>query len=299
MMTHHPSIRLLGVSLWCVSVGASSACLDLSGDHSTGDVTDVVSDVSSPHLDVSLDVANPVEGELTDWCTGQPDDFSFFVASMDALWALSGSAPGDMSGGFGGDFGGLAGADAICQTIAEATGHGDKTWHAFLSVTDDGSGNPVNAIDRIGDGPWHDANGRLIATGVDGLLDDRPDGDVQTVNDLPDECGIPISAIGDAHDIVTGSNRAGQLSSTDPESTCYDWTSSDRNDGVGTDHRMGLVICGHSFPRHMGGTGDEASNWMSAHSVPSCGKGANLTQTMEEGCIGCAGGYGAIYCFAL
>lgn len=233
-------------------------------------------------------------GPLAGWCTGQPDRFSFFVTSMEALWLLSGSEPNDLQGGFGGDFGGLAGADDICQTIANATGHGDKTWRAFLSVTNDGTGNPVHAIERIGTGPWYDANDRLVASGTAGLTaGPRPDGDAQSVLDLPDECGTPLTALGDAHDIPTGSGPDGRLANTDPESTCNDWTSSSGEVGSGDVD----VWCGHSFPREGGG----GQQWLSDHPVRGCGKGANLIQDGAGSgtCIGCSGGYGAIYCFAL
>src|SRR5262245_53883373 len=82
--------------------------------------------------------------------------FSFFVTSLDTMRTQSGSQDG-----FGGNLGGLAGADAICQTAAANVGFGAKHWRAFLSVTADGAGGgPVNAIDRIGEGPWYDRNGR-------------------------------------------------------------------------------------------------------------------------------------------
>lgn len=268
------------------------------GDEGDGG-DDTQTDAAAPDLDGSSS-ADAAPGQLTDWCNFQGPDFSFFVTSMDALWILSNSAPGDLNGGFGGDFGGLAGADTICQTIAEATGHGDKTWRAFLSATDDGNGNPVHAIERIGEGPWYDANGRLVATGIAGLLaDDRPDGDPQTVSDLPDECGVPLTALGDAHDIVTASNVLGELNSTDPESTCLDWTSSDGNVGGDGTAMGGKVMCGHSFPR-MGGPPGRGQHWLGDHPLRGCGKGANLLQngSGEGSCIGCTGGYGGLYCFA-
>jgi len=257
-------------------------------------------------------------GELPEWCMDQPADFSFFVTSMAAIWALSDSVPDDLSGGgFGGDFQGLEGADSICQTIAIATGHGHKRWRALLSATDDGNGNPVHAIDRIGQGPWHDANGRLVATGLAGLMGTRPDGDPQTINDLPDECGVPISMLGDAHDVPTGSNKAGQLRSNDPESTCNDWTSNDPTVGVSSGGggpgsggpSANAVFCGHTFPRQGGGGGPgggrggdgepKGQEWLSDHKLKGCGKGAVITQGQStETCIGCSGGYGALYCFA-
>jgi hypothetical protein len=36
--------------------------------------------------------------------------------------------------GKGGDLGGLAGADAHCQSLAQAQGAGDHTWRAYLST---------------------------------------------------------------------------------------------------------------------------------------------------------------------
>jgi len=216
---------------------------------------------------------------------------------MNALWTLSGDSISNMGGGMGGNFGGLAGADAICQTIGAATGHGDRVWRAFLSATNDGAGSPVHAIDRVGAGPWHDANGRLVATGKAGLLSgNRPDGDDQSTSDLPDECGVPLSLLGDAHDIVTGSNQSGQLSNTDPESTCNDWTSSEGSVGGDGSFGGGLVRAGHSFPR----SASSGLNWLSDHQLRGCGKGANLLQngSGEGSCIGCTGGYGALYCFA-
>lgn len=244
-------------------------------------------------------------GRLENWCSGQPENFSFFVTSMNALWALANTPIDDLSGGLGGDFQGLAGADAVCQHIAIATGNGHRTWRAFLSATDDGQGNPVHAINRIGAGPWHDANGRLVATGISGLLQgNRPDGDPRTIDDLPDECGVPLSALGDSHDIVTASNTRGELNNTNPESTCFDWTSSDGTVGVRivNGRSRGMIQGGHSFPRASGGGpgGNRGQHWLSDHSFRGCGKGANLIQNGPgtEDCIGCSGGYGALYCFA-
>jgi hypothetical protein len=244
------------------------------------------------------------DGVLEGWCSAQPEDFSFFVTSMDALWTLAGDPVSDLNGGFGGNFGGIAGADAICQEIGDATGNGHKTWRAFLSATDDGSGSPVNAIERIGEGPWYDANGRLVATGLAGLAGDRPDGDAQSTDDLPNECGVPLSALGDSHDVPTGSNKQGMLNSTDPNWTCNDWTSSDASVGVSDPVGGGDgVMIGHSFPREGGGggPGGDGANWVSDHATRGCSKGANLIQNGpgEGTCIGCSGGYGAVYCFAL
>jgi hypothetical protein len=55
--------------------------------------------------------------------------------------------------GKGADLGGLAGADAYCQSLAQAVGSGSKTWRAYLSTNGRGGANAVNARDRIGNGP--------------------------------------------------------------------------------------------------------------------------------------------------
>lgn len=211
------------------------------------------------------------------------DPFSFFVTSLSTMRAQSGSEDG-----FGGDLGGLAGADQICQTAAAAVGFGHKTWRAFLSVTDDGNGNPVDAIDRVGPGPWHDRNGRLIAADLAGLAQTRPDGDPQTIDDLPDEGGVPLSMFGDTHDVLTGSDEDGRLMSTDPRTTCDDWT----NAGEGFDH---TTWAGHSWPAMSG------RSWLRAHPIGGCLPGVNLIQNGpgSGGCVGCGGGWGAIYCLAL
>src|SRR5690606_22511863 len=74
--------------------------------------------------------------------------------------------------GNGGDLGGIEGADAHCQTLAAAVGAGNQTWRAYLSVAAAGGRPAVNARDRIGDGPWYNANGALIAANVADLHGD-------------------------------------------------------------------------------------------------------------------------------
>ena len=68
--------------------------------------------------------------------------------------------------GKGGDLGGLAGADAHCQQLSQAAGAGGKTWRAYLSTNQANPGGAVNARDRIGNGPWQNAKGVVIATSV-------------------------------------------------------------------------------------------------------------------------------------
>jgi len=257
---------------------------NLDSGQGTPDMIVNMEDMAVPVVDMTLVVPD---------ASVMDRPFSFFVTSLEAMRRLSGSQDG-----FGGNFGGMEGADTICQTIAEGVGAGHKTWKAFLSATEGPGGGPVHAIERIGEGPWYDANERLVSENIQGLLQERPAGDPQTINDLPDENGVPISALGDAHDIVTASNRQGRLFSPNPESTCNDWTSDSGN--VGND----LVMCGHSFPRmsRRPGGRNSGQQWLSDHNLRGCAPGVELRQTgggQGENFIGASGGYGGLYCFAL
>ena len=204
--------------------------------------------------------------------------FSFFVTSLEAIRRESKN-----QNGYGGNLGGLAGADAICTRIAEASlaGSGSKGWKAFLSTSKE------NAIERIGTGPWYDRNDKLVASDTAGLLQERPNG-MTTVNDLPNELGIPNRAgtgtgMDDNHDTITGSNTQGKW---DGGSTCSDWTSATGSGGPRV---------GHSWPANSG------KNWIQAHTAPGCEPSVALVQTGggSGSGIGNGGGYGGFYCFAL
>ena len=81
----------------------------------------------------------------------QSSNMSFFITS---------AGPGD-----GANLGGLDGADRHCQMLA---GGGGKTWRAYLSTYyADKYG--ISARDRIGQGPWYNANGEQIARDLDQL----------------------------------------------------------------------------------------------------------------------------------
>ena len=204
--------------------------------------------------------------------------FSFFVTSLEAIRRESKN-----QNGYGGNLGGLTGADAICTRIAEASlaGSGAKGWKAFLSTSKE------NAIDRIGKGPWYDRNDKLVANDTAGLLQERPNG-MTTVNDLPNELGVPNRAgtgtgMDDNHDTITGTNTQGKW---DGGGTCNDWTSATGAGGPRV---------GHSWPAQSG------KNWMQAHMAPGCEPSVALVQ-MGGGTgsgIGNGGGYGGFYCFAL
>jgi hypothetical protein len=218
--------------------------------------------------------------------------FSFFVISIDAARAIGGGPNGiggDLRHGETGDGAGLRGADKICAEVAAmgVPGAGSKTWRAFLSATTGGAGGgPVHAKDRIGAGPWYDANGRLVATNLTQLLMDRPgDADLAVKNDLPNEHGVPNHADGsNNHAVLTGTGPDGMLytgMTPTTDNTCNDWTSKEAS---------GHPWCGHSWPRQGSGI-----NWMSSSAVGGC---APCTGT-GTGCVGSTGGYGAFYCFAI
>src|SRR5262245_55342093 len=81
---------------------------------------------------------------------------------------VTGDGPGQ-----GADLGGLEGPHPHCQTLAQRHGAGGKTWRAYLS-TQEADGKPaVNARDRIGNGPWQNFKGQVVATSVDDLHSDN------------------------------------------------------------------------------------------------------------------------------
>ena len=230
--------------------------------------------------------------------------FSFFVTSIQAMRDLSGSQDGfggDLRFGEVGEGAGLRGADKICTAVAERSmpGSGVKPWRAFLSTT----AGPVHAIDRVGDGPWYDRLGRLVAPNKADLARTRPvGGDPEIADDLPNEHGIPNhhdgapdcrgNACPDNHDVLTGTGPSGMLYMNDPQYTCDDWTSS---------MMSGRPWCGNSWPHVTASRGK--TGWMSELWEGGCAPGVNL---MEMGgpnpsvrTVGTGGGYGAIYCFAL
>ena len=58
--------------------------------------------------------------------------------------------------GKGGDLGELQGADAHCQKLVTAAGAGKRQWRAYLSTEESGK-RGISARDRIGKGPWYNA----------------------------------------------------------------------------------------------------------------------------------------------
>jgi len=195
-----------------------------------------------------------------------PQPMSFFVTSAGT--------------GKGADLGGLAGADSHCQTLAQAAGAGNKAWHAYLS-TQASSGQPaVNARDRIGQGPWYNARGQMVAKNVADLHGDTIEaarlGNNMSKASIFTEKNEAIKGFGDQpnqHDILTGSLPDGRAYSDNADHTCKNWTSS--SDGT--------AQLGH-FDRTGGGN----TSWNSAHPSRGCSQ-ENLVST---------GGAGLLYCFA-
>jgi hypothetical protein len=181
--------------------------------------------------------------------------------------------------GDGANFGGLAGADAHCQTLAQAAGAGGRTWHAYVSATAAAGQPPVNARDRIGAGPWYNAKGILIAWSVSDLHGDVHR-DRNSINKefALNEKGLPVNGRGDTpnqHDILTGSDSHGRaLLGSAANTTCNNWTS----------NSTGSAMVGH-HDRAGGGN----SSWNAAHSSRSCSQ-QDLVAT---------GGAGLLYCFAI
>ena len=176
-----------------------------------------------------------------------------------------------------GNLGGLAGADATCQQLARAAGAG-RTWRAYLSVqSDPTNGNrPMSARDRIGAGPWYNANGLLVAGSVAELH--ARTGEASA---FVDERGRRIngqwtgSPSPNEHDILTGSNADGTLAAG---LTCGDWMSGSAGD-------LGQVGHSDGFGGNQSTAGTNSS-WNAAHTTQNC---ANTAPR---------GGAGRFYCFA-
>jgi hypothetical protein len=178
--------------------------------------------------------------------------------------------------GKGADYGGLAGADAHCQKLAAAAGAGSKTWHAYLSTQ---GPNAVNARDRIGKGPWHNAKGVVIARNVEelhiGSNINRETALTEKGTRLPARIDAPPNP--NQHDVLTGTQVNGTAFPPGEDRTCGNWTKSGEGSAmVGHFDRMGLD------------NSADAHSWNSSHPSAGCSDAA-LAKT---------GGGGKLYCFA-
>jgi len=216
----------------------------------------------------SLKISIVASATVAILCTGglaqaQQGSMTFFVSSAGS--------------GKGADLGGLDGADKICQSLAQAAGAGSKTWRAYLS-TQGASG--VNARDRIGKGPWTNANGVVIAKDV---------AELHGANNLTKqtaltEKGAGVNGRGDTpnmHDILTGSQPDGTKFPDTPDMTCGNWTKS----------TAGAAMVGHSDRTGLDESAP-AKSWNSSH--PSRGPDGGCSQNDLKS----TGGNGFLYCFA-
>src|SRR5687767_15643230 len=71
--------------------------------------------------------------------------------------------------GDGANLGGLAGADAHCEKLASDAGLTEPSWRAYLSAPPAGGQAAIHARDRIGNGPWFNAEGVRIASSLTDL----------------------------------------------------------------------------------------------------------------------------------
>jgi hypothetical protein len=176
----------------------------------------------------------------------------------------------------GANLGGLQGADRHCQQLAQAAGAGNRTWRAYLSAAAAAGQPPVNARDRIGNGPWYNAEGLLIAATVEELHSDK--------NRITKETAVterldPVNGVGDnenLHDILTGSRPDGTAYIGDEDLACGNWTSSSNGRAqVGHHDRRGLT--------------EGVNSWNSVHASRGCSQ-SDLRVT---------GGAGLFYCFGI
>jgi hypothetical protein len=173
--------------------------------------------------------------------------------------------------GKGGDLGGLTGADAHCQALANKEGSGDHTWRAYLSTSATGNQPAVNARDRIGKGPWYNAEGLIVAANVEDLhTGGKINKDVavtERLDQIPGDGDTP-----NKHDILTGSRPDGTAFDAAGDLTCRNWTSSS----------AGKAQVGHHDRR-------VKNSWNSAHASDGCSQKA----------LEATGGAGLIYCFGI
>lgn len=196
-----------------------------------------------------------------------------------------------------GNIGGLAGADQICQNLAAAAGAGNRTWHAYLSTQARPGVPQVNARGRIGNGPWFNAKGQMIAGGVGDLHGDQQrDRNAIRLTTVLDEKGQQVPGGGPGsqqeHDIMTGSDSDGRAFTDGVDHTCNNWTSDamtsqptpdQAKEGVPPDRVRAML--GHS-DRGLQGAGN--TSWNAAHMSQGCSKQALIN----------SGGSGRFYCFA-
>lgn len=196
-----------------------------------------------------------------------PKEMTFFVTS---------TGPGK-----GGDLGGLEGADRHCQSLAQAAGGAERTWRAYLSTQAPTLNSPnfVNARDRIGNGPWLNAKGVVIARNV---------AELHSANNLTkptalDENGRLVNGRTESpnmHDMLTGSRPDGTAFPGAPfaDMTCGNWTKGAADGSAMTGHHDRVGPFDTPW----------ATSWNSGHPTLGC--------SLDR--IRPTGGNGLFYCFA-
>lgn len=210
------------------------------------------------------------DGDADDTSTEalEPSQMSFFVTSST----------------HDGNLGGLDGADEICNDLADAAGAGNKTWAAYLSAENDGT--PIHARTRIGEGPWYNAEGVLVAQDLTSLHTLVGDHDLfitekgERVNGQWNSSTGTDGAPANEHDIMTGSDSNGMLF-VDMTTTCDDWTSNTLTPGPQVGHTDGMGPgMDTSMPRY--------TSWNGGHAAQGC-------SALD---LAARGGAGRFYCFA-
>src|SRR3989454_3855321 len=161
--------------------------------------------------------------------------------------------------GKGADFGGLSGADKHCQSLATAAGAGNHTWRAYLSASPAAGAQAVNARDRIGNGPWQNVKGVVIARDVAEL---HGNNNINKQTALTEK-GDVVNGRGDTpnmHDMLTGSTPDGRSS----DATCNNWTSSSSD---------GAAMLGHHDRTGLDESPPQKS-WNSSHPSRGCSQDA-------------------------
>lgn len=220
-------------------------------------------------------------GITTSTTTGTTTDPTTGDAST-SLTTTTGIEEGSLSffvsstGSKTGNLGSLVGADERCQTLGDAAGAGDREWRAYLSIEKGLDDGPVHAKDRIGAGPWYNANGVMIASDVADLHTKEGDPTL-----FVDEYGDMINGQWEGspdpneHDILTGTNKDGTVA---VGKTCEDWNSEDPTLFAMVGHSDGLGPNMSDDPMYR--------SWNSVHDSGGCNDTAPK------------GGSGRIYCFA-
>jgi len=216
--------------------------------------------------------------------------FSVFALAASMVVGAGASAPAQQANmtffvtsagsGKGADLGGLAGADRVCQQLAQAAGAGSHSWHAYLSAQAADGQPAVNARDRIGKGPWQNVKGVVVAKNLDEL---HGENNISKQTALTEK-GDVVNGRGDTpnrHDALTGSQPDGTAFPAGDDKTCHNWTSS----------TQGAAMLGHIDRQ---GLRDDAAShsWNSSH----------LSRGPDGGCsqndLRSTGGDGLFYCFA-